>query len=137
MHRRTVVALVTLCTSLLACMGGDDVSSPTDPVPLVDPWAQMQLPVDGGVIQASDAHLMSVSFPGGTVPELTQSWYDAFSRVGFVQAGQEEDGRMDDELNRTTFLDAERELDVSVMMGEQSVIVVATLEPRKLEGSED
>ena len=34
---------------------------------------------------------------------------------------------MDDDLNRTTFLDAERELDVSVMMGAQSVIVVATL----------
>ena len=137
MHGRTVVALVTLSISLFACMGDDSVSSPTDPVPLVDPWAQMQLPVEAGLIQASDAHLMSVSFPGGNVAELTQTWYDAFGRVGFVQAGQEEDGRMDDDLNRTTFLDAERELDVSVMMGAQSVIVVATLEPRKLEGRQD
>jgi hypothetical protein len=133
MRVRTALATALLSMSLLACMGGDEELTAIGPVELTEPWAEMQLPAEEGVVQMSDARKLSVGYTGKSVLEVTETWYNAVQRVGFVQTAIEADGTMDDDLNHGRFADAERQLTVTVTKGAEQVVVILTLSPRILD----
>lgn len=135
MTTRSLIAAAALCLTLLACMGGQDATEGADagPVPLSEPWQELDLPIEEGAVYMSDARKLSAGYTGRSVLETTEAWFGAAQRSGFVATGPEADGALDDELNHGIFASGEEELTITVMQGVEQVLVVATLAPRELE----
>jgi hypothetical protein len=111
MKRISLFALTALVGAILACGGGDDEgggevstdgasadggsatpdnsggmkASDLPAVPMVEPWASMNLPVQNGQVVVADANVLLIAYDTGSIPDYTASYSGAITRAGWAQ----------------------------------------------------
>jgi hypothetical protein len=106
MKRTSLTALAAIGLFILACAGGDDgstrdglesestselddrgISASDQPsVALTDPWSSMGLPIDDGVVVASDDKAMRVAYDDASVSGLTSAYTHSIHKHGWAEA---------------------------------------------------
>ena len=61
-------------------------------VPVVAPWSEWSLPLDGGRVVTSNSGLLTVHYDPGRVADLAPMWRSAFVAAGFVESLDHSEG---------------------------------------------
>ena len=61
-------------------------------VPVVPPWSDWSLPLDGARIVANNAGLLTAHYGANRVAELGTAWRSAFAQAGFVETLDHSEG---------------------------------------------
>jgi hypothetical protein len=111
-----LVAVGFLAVGTLACSG----MMPSDPLSympeasLVDPWAKMGLPLDGGKVTQCDDKMVTVMYSGSKVDDRLAAFTSAIEKKGFKK---EMDVSGDPSTKSAIFAEGDKKLTLTVTTG--------------------